>query len=268
MIALGTGFFILLLFVWSKGYEHQVLRDMIRQQDGLMYKFTRKNGQFVHTLCDGELLYKLGFTPEQIIGKTLKDFVPEEHYVEKLDCYNRAWGGEVVYYEGNINGIIYVAILRPIQQDGKTVEVIGSCIDITDRKRTEKELREENFHLTRLKEKAEAANLAKSNFLSKMSHELRTPLNSILGFAQLLEEETTSLPKRQKGMVQKISYAGNHLLFLFNEILDLARIEAGQTLLKMEVLKAHTVLEEAIKMIEPIAKKKILPLFTKISVSV
>jgi len=81
--------------------------------------------------------------------------------------------------------------------------------------------------LARAKKAAEAANTAKSNFLAHMSHELRTPLNGILGYAQLLERDATLGPK-QRERVNVIERSGEHLLTLINDLLDLAKIEAGR----------------------------------------
>src|ERR671930_876721 len=79
---------------------------------------------------------------------------------------------------------------------------------------------------TQLKEEAEHANRAKSDFLSRMSHELRTPLNAILGFAQVLELD--DLTAEQRDNLRHILSGASHLLGLINEVLDIAAIEAGR----------------------------------------
>jgi signal transduction histidine kinase/ActR/RegA family two-component response regulator len=86
--------------------------------------------------------------------------------------------------------------------------------------------------MLKAKEEADKASKAKSEFVSRMSHELRTPLNAILGFAQLLEMD--NLPEHQKTPVHQINNAGKHLLELINQVLDIAKIEAGK--LEIEVL--------------------------------
>lgn len=88
--------------------------------------------------------------------------------------------------------------------------------------------------LLEAKEAAEAANRAKSIFLSNMSHELRTPLNAILGFAELLERDA-QLPERQRGNVETINRSGRHLLSLINDILEISKIEAGRLVFSPQV---------------------------------
>jgi signal transduction histidine kinase/ActR/RegA family two-component response regulator len=98
---------------------------------------------------------------------------------------------------------------------------------------------------------AEAADVAKSEFLSRMSHELRTPLNAILGFGQLLELD--ELSPQQRDATQHIMKAGRHLLELINEILDISRIESGELKVSLEPVSVPELLGEAMSMIAPLA---------------
>ena len=108
------------------------------------------------------------------------------------------------------------------------------------------QLEESNRDLLAATREAESANRAKSEFLSNMSHELRTPLNAIIGFGQLLEHDAEQhpAPERSRGFVKHIVDAGNHLLTLINEILNLAQIEAGKVSISLEPVDLREVLEE------------------------
>ena len=101
---------------------------------------------------------------------------------------------------------------------------------------------------------ADRANRAKSEFLSRMSHELRTPLNAILGFAQLLEMD--GLEPDQRENVNEISKGGKHLLGLINEVLDIARIEAGRLALSIEPVELAAVLDETLRLVRPLAAER------------
>ena len=102
---------------------------------------------------------------------------------------------------------------------------------------------------------AEAANRAKSEFLASMSHELRTPLNAVLGYAQLLAMDS-SLSARQARGVDAIHQSGQHLLELINDILDLARIEAGRTELNPGPVNLTTFLKAAVNLMQVKAHEK------------
>jgi len=134
--------------------------------------------------------------------------------------------------------------------------VFAAARDITERKRLDLILQDNNVELISAKLAADKANLAKSEFLSSMSHELRTPLNAILGFAQLLEVGTPPLSAGQKRSVEHILHAGWYLLDLINEILDLALIESGKLSLSTEPVKLADVLHECQALIERQARKR------------
>ena len=149
-------------------------------------------------------------------------------------------------------GVRYVHELAVAETDeeGNLIKMSGTVQDITDRK-----LAEESIISAR--EEAEKANRAKSEFLSSMSHELRTPMNAIMGFGQLLNMDlANTLDEDQKENVSEILKASNHLLELINEVLDLAKIEAGRIDLSIEDVSLSDVISESLQLILPLAEKR------------
>ncbi len=142
--------------------------------------------------------------------------------------------------DGNVFPI--EAIMTRSVEDGTPFFTAYLC-DVTERKQAE-------ALLLQAKTEAEAANQAKNEFLGRMSHELRTPLNAILGFAQLLDLDASP---DQRANIAHVLKAGRHLLMLINEVLNIARIEAGSMTLSPEPVRVHDLLEEAIDMIQPFA---------------
>jgi PAS domain S-box-containing protein len=130
--------------------------------------------------------------------------------------------------------------------DGGTVLTIA---DVTDEVEHEHALR-------RARAAAEEASAAKSEFLASMSHELRTPLNAILGFAQLLQrDKKTPLSDRHRERVDHVLKGGEHLLRLIDEVLDLARIEAGRVAVSPEPIGVGEVLMEVKATLDPMATR-------------
>lgn len=123
-------------------------------------------------------------------------------------------------------------------------------------KELEQQVKVKTRLLNEAKESAEAANQAKSDFLSTMSHELRTPLNVVLGFTQVLQHNPTGLSKTQRSHLQAIYKNGCHLLNLINDILDLTRIEKGQASLTVHPIDLDPFLDSLLAMFSPQASGK------------
>jgi CheY-like chemotaxis protein len=140
--------------------------------------------------------------------------------------------------------------------------------DVTELKRLERALRDNNVELERARVAAEKASLAKSDFLTGMSHDLRAPLNTILGFAQLIDSDIPPPTLAQTASVEQILRSGWYLLELINEILDLALIESGKLSLSLEPVSLAEVMQECEIMIEPQAQKRgIRVTFTRFEIS-
>jgi PAS domain S-box-containing protein len=146
-----------------------------------------------------------------------------------------------------------VALIRG--SEGQPAEILSILHDITERKQAREDLIKYKDHLEELvKERtaelgkakiiAEEANKTKSEFLANMSHEIRTPLSSIIGFSELLYDETSGpLNDKQKKYLDYVALSGQHLLSLINDILDLSKVEAG----KMELLPTSFSISDLLK---------------------
>jgi PAS domain S-box-containing protein len=130
---------------------------------------------------------------------------------------------------------------------GEVVGVLGTYEDITERKKIEQALYE-------AKEAAESASHAKSEFLASMSHELRTPLNAILGFSQLFGMDP-NLPHETRESAREIERAGQYLLSLVNDLIDLARVEVGKLELSLEPVPLGAVLDDSLAMVASLARQ-------------
>jgi len=167
------------------------------------------------------------------------------------------WHGEIC--NRTKNGTLYWvdSSIGPIKDvDGTIDRYISVSIDITDHKKHEAEI-------IAAKQEAELANQAKTAFLSNMSHELRTPLNAILGFGQLLEMHIQN--EEQKSSAQEIINAGNHLLELINEILDLSTVESGKLEISLENSNLNAILDACLSLTKALATKRNISVINKIS---
>jgi PAS domain S-box-containing protein len=222
--------------------------DLIQTIDG--------QGRIVYTGPSVERL--LGYTADQITGTGPEEFIHPDDREHVRRAMIRALTNpgvsadaeyRVLHKDGSWHW--FEAIARTISTEQPELGIVANARDITERRAAEEALARAKVEADRARESAEAANRAKSEFLSRMSHELRTPMNSILGFAQLLDR--APLPPEQKKGVGHILKAGRHLLQLINEVLEIARIEAGRQTLSLEPVRIGTVLQEAVGLVRPLA---------------
>jgi PAS domain S-box-containing protein len=188
----------------------------------------------------------VGHGPEKV-------FAPEDReWYEEL--YNRTLAGErnvalrTDYVDGQLR--YFELYANPIH----SVEGVSGAVffgkDVTERVRAQEALRV-------AKEEADAANKAKSDFLANMSHELRTPLNSVIGFTNiLLKNKDERLSEKDLGFLQRVLANGKHLLALINEVLDLAKVEAGRMELIIEEVDLGHLCVETVQQLEGQAKAK------------
>lgn len=150
--------------------------------------------------------------------------------------------------------------LSPVRNEAG-VNVTAVIRDVTERKQTEQRVRTlQESYMTELEarqKEAERLNRLKSEFMASISHELRTPLHTIIGFAELLEEEAeASLSEKQRRFLHHIHTDSEHLLSLINDVLDLSRIEAGGLHLRAEALSLQEIVTQSLNAIRPYANSK------------
>ncbi len=204
-----------------------------------------KDPEGVYLSCNQRFEMFTGVSEKDLIGKTDYDLVDKELAdffrahdrlaIEKGEpSVNEEW---LTFASDGHRELVETTKTPIFDFNNRLIGVLGIAHDITVRKATEEELEQHRHHLEDLvasrtaelamaKEAAEAANLAKSAFLSNMSHEIRTPMNAICGMVNLLRRDGVS-PK-QTERLDKIDAASEHLLGTINDILDLSKIEAGR----------------------------------------
>jgi PAS domain S-box-containing protein len=145
-----------------------------------------------------------------------------------------------------------------IRRSGKTIKLRGALHDIHDQYLAREEIAARAAELEVLRDAAEAASRAKSEFIANMSHEIRTPLTAILGFAELLRDEnaTSESAAEHNRTADTILAAGQHLLTVINDILDISKIEAGRMHLDPEEFDLPVLLRDAASLMHARAESK------------
>jgi PAS domain S-box-containing protein len=182
-----------------------------------------------------------GFGHEEVLGRDPQPLLQTEYPLPRDDIAaalvrDGHWEGEL-RQRAKDGRVLEISARWALQRDsdGEPLSVLEINRDITAEKRSADELRG-------ARDAAEQASTAKSEYLSRMSHELRTPLAAMLGFSDLLEMREPR--EDQVQAIEAIQRAGSHLLSLVNDVLDIARIEAGRESLSLEPVDVRAVLEE------------------------
>ncbi len=214
----------------------------------------RREGRFVDV--NETFTRMFGHAKSDMLGRTGLELGLWRHPEDRRDLIEAiSRGGSAIGREmelGHKNGSTVVVLISsvPNQSFGEPC-ILSVLVDITERKAMEQAL-------MRSKEIAEAANRAKSEFLSTMSHEIRTPMNTILGMTDVLA--ATSLTPAQSQAIKAIELAGGTLLDLLNDILDLSQIEAGGLILEEKACDLLELVTRLVEMMRPDAARKNLSL--------
>jgi PAS domain S-box-containing protein len=216
-----------------------------------------RDGRIVLINTQTEKLF--GHPREQLLGQSVEKLVPERFRARHAghrggffgQPHARSMGAGLELHGLRADGTEFpVEIsLSPLQTE-EGLLVSSAIRDVTERRRIEQVLRDKNIEL-------ENAARVKDRFLASMSHELRTPLNAVIGFTgTLLMRLPGPLTEAQERQLRTIQTSARHLLSLINDLLDVARIEAGRIEIVQEPVPCHEVLQELDALLRPAAEAK------------
>ncbi|MGO9377018.1 MAG: PAS domain S-box protein [Dissulfurispiraceae bacterium] len=201
-----------------------------------------------------------GMSPADFVGRPYNEIFPKTDIPDDI-CKKAVNSGVAALREITIDSLgkaFSVRMYPKLDDNGKYLYSVHVMQDITERKK----MREAKI----MKEMAEAANKAKSDFLASMSHEFRTPLNAIIGFSELMATGLSGpLTDQQKEHVTDIFTSGQHLLSLINDILDLSKVEAGKMELEMKEFNIKRLVETSLALFKEKAYKQSLQITFEIA---
>ncbi|MGE7269904.1 ATP-binding protein [Brevibacillus panacihumi] len=236
------------------------MRQTLQNLQNVVFTYTkREDGTLIYNLYEGRIAEELGLTTDRIYGKTLHEVFTAEKADYLTHFYNEAFKGTTVTYEFEYAGRIFYNVLSPIVADGEVVEVVGSAIDISDRKKMELEL-------AKARDQALLSSRLKSEFLSTMSHEIRTPMNGIIGMLDLLLQSPLNADQQRYANIIKNS--ANSLLAIINDILDFSKMEAGKTELEIHDFQLLSLVEDILELMAAKAMGKQLSLYAYVDPSI
>ncbi|NMP31919.1 transporter substrate-binding domain-containing protein [Thalassotalea sp. M1531] len=243
IVVLIAALIIIVIFIWNKQLQKQI---ELRTKTELSLKQSERNLSVVINNIP-VIVYVVDINSNRLLmanSNAIDELELDESNINQISASQ--------FYNGNIEDIYEQQVqitttekriidgllsVIPIRYQGKTA-LLHIVVNLNDRIVMERALEQE-------KDKAESANKAKSEFLANMSHEIRTPMNAIIGFTELLHEQIQD--NKLKSFVQTIKSAGNSLLLLINDILDLSKIEAGKLTISKEVHNPHDIFDDISK---------------------
>ncbi|HEY1014687.1 MAG TPA: ATP-binding protein [Herpetosiphonaceae bacterium] len=207
-----------------------------------------------------------GYPRSELIGQSLEMLLPERlrgvhfqhraHYIADPRTRSMGHNLDLVARRRDGSEVAVEISLSPLATENGLL-ITSSIRDISDRKRLEEQLQRKNEELGEQYRQVQEANRLKSEFLANMSHELRTPLNAIIGFAELLYDgKVGDVSADQQEFLGDILASSRHLLHLINDVLDLAKVEAGQIELRPEEVDVRSLIDTVRDTLRPLAGGK------------
>ncbi len=228
--------------------REQMLARLLEGVDDTILVFS-EDGSVV--LANNSALQALNLPVNKVVAKPVFDIFLREDAAFHLNCVNEVIETQRTLTQQRQHGdfILEYKYSPILNGEDRVHQVAVVARNITQHIRS-------NEALAQAKEKAEIANRAKSEFLSRMNHELRTPLNAILGFSQALLMDDEYLTDVQRESVNYVFSAGKHLLELVNESLDLAKVESGKMKFKIQTVDTAALIKESIGLCRNLANEK------------
>ena len=231
-----------------------ILHEMLHS--GLWTMDFNERGEMTDVFWSAEFRRMLGYESEEDFPNVLEswsDLLPEDDRERVLKEYNDTvsdYTGRKTYdveyqLKTRDRGWRWFHAVGRLsrREDGSPVTYVGLFVDITEQKKMQGKLDEQRVRLEEAVEQARSASLAKSAFLTNMSHDIRTPMNAIIGFTTLANsrvEDTEAV----RDYLKKISVSSDHLLALINNVLEMSRIESGQTELRERECSLEEILSD------------------------
>ncbi|HET6440121.1 MAG TPA: ATP-binding protein [Anaeromyxobacter sp.] len=241
----------------ERGSERQALRHSEALYRGIARSIPGGgvcvvDGELRYLVAEGALLSEIGFSPERMEGRHVREVVPGEAGEKTIESFQRALAGETLTRESNWRGRALLTHYGPLRGPGVHAAV-ALALDITDRQRAEEALRASEERQVALRREAESAVRAKDEFLAMLGHELRNPLAPILTAVEVLRLRGEGAFAREQAIIERQAH---HMIRLVDDLLDVARVARGQVKLMHRRLPLSGAVGRAVEMVSPLLEEK------------